>query len=946
MIMRKDLMTIKSRLITKDRTRYLLIYTILFVICFFFCYQLYFSNYGKTYMFSYDAIDNNYPFFIAVGRWWRRLVKNFTIRHTFEIPMWDMSIGYGADVITSFGNGFNNFFNPLYILSAFFPSSYSETAFKIVLILQIYLAGLSFTALASYKKTYSKYAILIGSLIYAFSSNTLIVFKQLSFGYAFVIFPLIILGIWLIRDKRKPYLFIVSTISMFTYSYYFTFMAVVLLLIYYAFLVAESLIVSKGKSLKSELKILLKLALSAMYSAAVGVLLILPSLIAITKLDRLDVNYEIPLIRDSYYAGRLVSGFVSVFDGWSDDLLGFPIIAFICIGGLFFLMKLKEGLRVKIMLILATVSLFIPYVGHVINGFSYSTNRWTWAYTLLVSFIVTMVFDKLYNAKIWKLALIIGMLVAYEIVVIKCFDINGPEQKVPVMIGILVIVFIMISRLFSREDFEKIMVLITVLALAVPNFFYFSQRYMNIQSKLIPVNDAYLRVVQSGGKEALVVTNDDSLYRYDTLTGRLKNSSLITGKSGYDSYNSIYNPNINKLQLDLGLTSSASPSVINGVCKRSDLEVLFGTKYVIRNANNLDNPLPYGYTHHLGHFITYDNNTYEVYTSSTDTSLVSFFTDSVDESYYDSLSAYDKQQLLMNAVVLPEGGSGYSCTEEKSIPYTITAGDYVELSDHKIKTNAPNSYIDINLEYPVEGSGEWYIYLDDLVCTSYHVLEFKNHVYFVVDPANIPVPEEEEEEETKEDTKKKDDIEDEETEEEEITEVPLGIGMFNATTSRYHMYGGKDSWLVNSGVVDALKSQKIRIVFETAAEYSYDDIKVFFEKEEKIESNINGLKHPASDLRIDDNTITSHVTLDQAGYLLMTIPYADGWTAYVDGKETEIIRADRAFMAFDLPAGEHEIILKYHTPYLVPGLAGAFALIACGIGYCVFGKKIKLKKKS
>ena len=283
----------------------------------------------------------------------------------------------------------------------------------------------------------------------------------------------------------------------------------------------------------------------------------------------------------------------------------------------------------------------------------------------------------------------------------------------------------------------------------------------------------------------------------------------------------------------------------------------------------------------------------------------------------------------MNAVVLPEDGSGYSCTEEKSIPYTITAGDYVELSDHKIKTNAPNSYIDINLEYPVEGSGEWYIYLDDLVCTSYHVLEFKNHVYFVVDPANIPVPEEEEEEETKEDTKEKDDIEDEETEEEEITEVPLGIGMFNATTSRYHMYGGKDSWLVNSGVVDALKSQKIRIVFETAAEYSYDDIKVFFEKEEKIESNINGLKHPASDLRIDDNTITSHVTLDQAGYLLMTIPYADGWTAYVDGKETEIIRADRAFMAFDLPAGEHEIILKYHTPYLVPGLAGAFALIAC-----------------
>ncbi|MBO7425581.1 MAG: YfhO family protein, partial [Clostridiales bacterium] len=633
-------MRLNNKIVTKERIRFLLVYSMLFSLCFFFCFQIFFSNYNKTYIFNYDAIDNNYPFFIAVGRWWRLLFKNIFIKHTFEIPMWDMSIGYGGDIITTLGNGFNNFFNPLYIISAFFPSDRSETAFKIVLILQIYLSGLTFNLLASYRKRYSKTAVMIGSMVYAFSSNTYIVFKQLSFGYALVIFPLIVLGIWMIRDKKKPYLFIISVISMFTYSYYFTFMAVIILLVYYVFIVAESLIVSKGKNLRDELKILLKLFLSSVYAGIIGILLILPSIIAITRLDRLDLEYFIPVFRDKAYSKRLFAGFVSVFDGWSDDLLGFPVLALICVFGLFLLFGFKEELKAKILFIIGSVSLFVPYVGHVLNGMSYSTNRWTWAYTLLVSFIITMVFDKLYNAKIWKLAVIIALLIGYECVIIFYFDTKEATQMVPVTVGIAIVLFTMCSRLFSREDYEKIMVGITVLAIAIPGFFYFSPRYTGIMSHLLANGTPYGTVVRSGGKEALYIVDDDSLFRYDTMSGKLKNSSLIMGVAGYDTYNSIYNPYISQFDKDMGFTSTSSPSITDGISTRSDLEALMGTKYMIRNADDLSKTLPYGYSQNIGHYVTEDKATYELYMSGTGSSIVSFFPDSVDESYYDSLSCY------------------------------------------------------------------------------------------------------------------------------------------------------------------------------------------------------------------------------------------------------------------------------------------------------------------
>lgn len=57
------------------------------------------------------------------------------------------------------------------------------------------------------------------------------------------------------------------------------------------------------------------------------------------------------------------------------------------------------------------------------------------------------------------------------------------------------------------------------------------------------------------------------------------------------------------------------------------------------------------------------------------------------------------------------------------------------------------------------------------------------------------------------------------------------------------------------------------------------------------------------------------------GGLATTIPAEDGWTAYVDGQRAETDTWLGTFLYVDLPAGDHEVELRYTAPGLIPGLA-------------------------
>ena len=61
------------------------------------------------------------------------------------------------------------------------------------------------------------------------------------------------------------------------------------------------------------------------------------------------------------------------------------------------------------------------------------------------------------------------------------------------------------------------------------------------------------------------------------------------------------------------------------------------------------------------------------------------------------------------------------------------------------------------------------------------------------------------------------------------------------------------------------------------------------------------------------NQLSGTIHVDEAGTLLLTIPYDEGWKVLVDGVETETYRVGEALMGLDLQPGDHEIFMTF-TP--------------------------------
>ena len=88
--------------------------------------------------------------------------------------------------------------------------------------------------------------------------------------------------------------------------------------------------------------------------------------------------------------------------------------------------------------------------------------------------------------------------------------------------------------------------------------------------------------------------------------------------------------------------------------------------------------------------------------------------------------------------------------------------------------------------------------------------------------------------------------------------------------------------------------------------------------------------------RMDEDIIEGTVTAKQDGYLYTSVPYEEGWKAYVDGERTEIVPfGDDGFVMIPVTEGTHTIRLIYVPSGFLPGLA-LFAGAAVLFAFCVW----------
>lgn len=94
----------------------------------------------------------------------------------------------------------------------------------------------------------------------------------------------------------------------------------------------------------------------------------------------------------------------------------------------------------------------------------------------------------------------------------------------------------------------------------------------------------------------------------------------------------------------------------------------------------------------------------------------------------------------------------------------------------------------------------------------------------------------------------------------------------------------------------------------------------------------------------NDSVLSGTVNAAQDGYLFLPVPYENGWSAVVDGKETPILRADIGFMSIPVSEGDHSFTFTYRQPYMQAGIYLSIVSLIIWSILCMV--RIYKKKKS
>lgn len=179
----------------------------------------YFLVNGKSFVWHLDGYAQHNVALMYYGTWLRDIIRNIFIEHTFTIPMWDFSIGYGGDIITTL-----NYYvlgEPLNLLSVFVSPKYTEYLYAFLIILRLYLSGLFFMQFCKIMNKRGN-GVVAGALVYVFTGYTMwAAVRHPFFILPIMFFPLMLTGVEKILKGKKPYQFIFTIVLCAISNFYF-----------------------------------------------------------------------------------------------------------------------------------------------------------------------------------------------------------------------------------------------------------------------------------------------------------------------------------------------------------------------------------------------------------------------------------------------------------------------------------------------------------------------------------------------------------------------------------------------------------------------------------------------------------------------------------------------------------------------------------------------------
>ena len=913
-----------KKLDKKRNIDFYLLYTLVFFAVALALYLKFFAN-GKSLVWSHDGVPQHLNSLAYYGKYLRKVLYTLFIEHKLSLPLWDMHIGYGSDILTTLH--YYVIGDPLTLLSVFVPASKTEALYAFLIFLRIYLAGIAFSRYSFYHKN-SKQATFMGTMIYIFAGWTIYAaMKHPYFSNPMIYLPLILLGIDKIYKKQKPYVFIWSVALAGLSNFYFFYMLGIFMVLYAIFRYFD---LFADRSIKNIGKWLGVFAVYSVIAVLIAAVILLPVILPVFGTDRFKAENYVPLFYDRIYYEKYLGCLIG------ENMIQWGVAGYtaVSLAGVFVLFsKKKKYTALKAGFVLLNVFLLLPYAGHVLNGLSYVSNRWIWAYGMLIAYIFVKIYPELFALTLTEKRKVFVMLLIYCILALLP-EAARTQRNLMAMVLLSLSTFIVLSfgNIFTRERNLTVMVAGFLIAGILFNMHYQYSYEKDYLSEFADSGEA-LEKLETGVDRAVLSTDDPSVYRYDQMdTNSSENSSMQMGTNSTAYYFSVASSSIANFFDEMYLNTPWEQHY-NNLDGRTILDRLASVKYfVVKKGKESD--LPYGYSRLSGE-AEKNGKTYLAYADEDEDALPLGYTyDSwISREDYDKMTVTEKQQALLQGVVLDDSSLPETETHfnDREVSYYTSEGKGCRLKNGKVVVTQENAQL--KLVFKGEENAETYLITEGLDyegLSPREMISDKKWSKMTTYEQNKLLEENSNWRYWKESQK---------------ASIQIGGRFLKKTiqifTDKYNAYSGKHNFLCNTGYSEKGR-HTITLTFENTGVYSFDSLKIYCQPMTEIDSQTSKLgEEVLTDVKIGNNEINGKISLSDTKALVLSIPYSEGWTAYVDGEETELKEANTMYMALELPKGDHEIHLVYWTPYLRTGLCLTCIGVLCYIVLVLINRKKK-----
>lgn len=882
-----------------------------------------FLKYKKSFIWNVDGLNQH----MVTLTYFRELLINFI--KTGELSTFTWNIGNG---INMYGNLAYYIFGDIFsYFSIFVPSNYLEYFYSAMVIVRMFFIGVSFLYFCNYKNM-NRNSSVIGALMYTFCTFALFsAVRHPYFSNALILFPLVMVGIEKIVNENKKLFYTVIIALLFIGNFYFAYMISLVIAIYGLILIIQKY---KKDGVK---KIILKIMQVLFYSIIgimISAVILLPTAIEFLNSERSSEGGIQPYTI-SYYR-KLINNILNYSEGSYWVYTGVQSIIMISLP--IFIRNRKKDYPIFLTLLILIIPLLVSNIGSIFCGFSYPNNRWTFIIAFIFSYITTIFIND--GCKIEKKdlkAIFIFVLIFICLNIIFQNSINTQILTQILFFVLFIAIILNKSKLETKKikslNLFQIFFAVTFILGTLSSIYFkydIGQDKYSYVSEFIGIGsfnkkgETSNEKINDWGKAVKFISDrDKSFYTIGKYPTSYQNLSLIKKYRTKTLYYSIAPSFYSSINTDLKNSQYSMNFGFEEFDYRTKINTLLGTKYYIKNKKS--NCVPYGYSK----IEEYEGKS-DIYVNNYALPFGMLYTSYIDEEEYNNLNSLEKESSLLKTVVL-KSDNQISLNHDENAINIIKNNDIKEINYKLIDENniaKGNTVIVKNLR-----KNQIKLKIDKVE---------NSEIYLNIENINF-IPQSKQEKIKTELSKVHSKAEIKEAKEKYKWYEPSYkykiTASFNKNISSKRMknykasayYVKDDEMLVNLGYYDET-SGDITLTFENIGTYDLSQIKIFAVSMNDYADDIANLKKSNFEVtEYKNGYLKASANPESDGALQFATLYNKGWKVYVDGNEVSTFIANKYFLGINITKGEHQIEMKYTTPYLKEGLVISI------IGILIFG---------